>query len=138
MENIGAGHSLTVVGKFVLAGPFISVKISGNVYYTPICAHGPPLDTTPTLPYKPIGILDGGIGNSGSEILIGRSLCDHNTNMTNVAATNTASPAVKHRIECNLKNKINAINVAVRTVTYLGFHFEEREGELVTHSSIIL
>lgn len=38
-------------------------------YYTPTCAHGPPLDTTATFSYTPNGVLDGGNGNSGSGIL---------------------------------------------------------------------
>lgn len=75
------------------------------MYYTPICAHGPPLDTTPTLLYKPIGILDGGNSNSGSEISFTTS-CSENTTKSETIAIDITSPSrTRQRFDCDLKKE---------------------------------
>lgn len=51
---------------------FVNERFNVNDNYTPIFAHGPPLDTIPTLLYKPIGTVDGSV-KSGSNILLKKS-----------------------------------------------------------------
>jgi len=77
------------------------------LHYTPICAHGPPFDTTPTLWYKPIGILDGGNGNSGSWILVLKpKYFEYKTMDVTETPNNRTTPTrtrITHRFDSNLK-----------------------------------
>jgi hypothetical protein len=75
------------------------------LYYTPICAHGPPFDTTPTLLYKPIGILDGGNSNSGSGISLTTSRCEITTKRETIAINIDSASRIRKRFDCNLKKK---------------------------------
>jgi len=82
------------------------IKKSCNAYnYTPICAHGKPLDTTPTLLYKPIGILDGGNSNSGSGISFTTSCSENTTKNETIVIDIDSASRTRQRFDCGLKKR---------------------------------
>lgn len=85
-------------------------------YYTPTCAHGPPLDTTATFWYTPNGVLDGGNGNSGSGILWSTTYLvytnlsySHNPNAAAITVPMVNSPPTIRHIFVLKKKKHSSI-----------------------------
>lgn len=75
-------------------------------YYTPICAHGPPFDTTPALLYKPIGILDVANSNCGSGISFSSLRFEIKAKSETIAITMESPITIMKGLNFILKKKI--------------------------------